>query len=234
MRQLVDLKQEITKHTARQLYIVTSDIKDNLVLIKKILHFHSDKPGKFLNIEHTVQQSELISVTSKPKKVHKDINTWQEIKKIMNPRTKRKTKSLSLKEIQNITYTYDTSEDESEEKNKEEIDNTPNAETVANNELEDPAPYLDVANIPDTSVELGNNTPDLTLLGLFLIKILMGGGFYKPIGGQLLTEEGPVFENKCPSNKVFSAMSLSSSTSGPPSTTKLKKLSSSRSFLGSD
>ena len=73
----------------------------------------------------------------------------------MNPCSKRKTKSLSLKEIQKITYTYDTSEDESEEEDKEEIDNTPNAETVANNELEDPAPILDIANIPDTSVELG-------------------------------------------------------------------------------
>ena len=47
-----------------------------------------------------------------------------------------------------------------EEENKEEINNTPNAETVADNGLEDPAPYLNVANIPDTSEEIGNNTSD--------------------------------------------------------------------------
>lgn len=158
--QLFYLKQEITKHTARQLYIVTSDIKDNLVLIKKILYFHSDKPGKFLNIEHTVKASDLIPITSKPKEVHNDINTWQEIWKIMNPCSKRKTKSLSLKEILKLTYTYDTSEDESEEEDKKEIDNTPNTETVTNNELEDPVPDLDMANIPDTNEELGNNMPD--------------------------------------------------------------------------
>ena len=75
----------------------------------------------------------------------------------MNPRSKRKTKSLS--ETQKITYTYDTSEDESEEENKEEINDTPNTETVADNGLEDPAPDLDVANIPDTIEELGDNTP---------------------------------------------------------------------------
>ena len=74
--QLVYLKQEITKHTARQLYIVMSDIKDNLVLIKKILHFHLDKPAKFLNLEHTVKPSDLIPITSKPKKVYNNINTW--------------------------------------------------------------------------------------------------------------------------------------------------------------
>ena len=38
----------------------------------------------------------------------------------MNPCSKRKTKSLSIKEIQKTTYTYDTCEDESEEEVSED------------------------------------------------------------------------------------------------------------------
>ena len=39
--QLVYLKQEVSKHATRHLYVVTSEPVDDLVCIKKILHFNS-------------------------------------------------------------------------------------------------------------------------------------------------------------------------------------------------
>merc|ERR1712240_1006400 len=38
--QLVYLKQEVSKYATRHLYIVTSEPENDLVCIKKILHFH--------------------------------------------------------------------------------------------------------------------------------------------------------------------------------------------------
>ena len=62
---------------------------------------------------------------------------WQEIKKIIKHCSKKKGKSSSLENIQKITYTYDTSEDESEEEHKKQIENVAVTKTVAN---EDPVP----------------------------------------------------------------------------------------------
>ena len=115
-----------------------SKTKDNLVLIKKILNFHSDKPGKYPNIEHTVKLTDLIPVTFKS---NGDLNDMDVLQKVKNYEIKLYTfkQNSFIKKTQKITYMYDTSDDESEEENKDEtdvVDNVPDAnlEVSANNE----------------------------------------------------------------------------------------------------
>ena len=87
--QLVYLKQEVSKHTARHLYIMMSKPENDLVCIKKILHFHSAKPGRYLNIEHTVKVTDLLPLTSCPDNFE-DIDVLQEVKKIILSKPKLK------------------------------------------------------------------------------------------------------------------------------------------------
>ena len=95
--QLVYLKQEVSKHTARHLYVIMSEPKNDLVCIKKILHFHSNKLGRYLNIEHTVKVTDLLPLTSYPDD-STEIDVLREVKNIItyNPKLTGNTR-LKLK-----------------------------------------------------------------------------------------------------------------------------------------
>ena len=92
--QLVYLKQEVSKHAKRHLYVMTSEPENDLVCIKKILHFHSAKPGRYLNIEHTVKVTDLLPLTSCPDN-SEDINVLQEVIKIISSKPKLKKNPCS-------------------------------------------------------------------------------------------------------------------------------------------
>ena len=85
---------------------------------KKILHFHSEKTGKYQNIEHAVKFTDLIPVpfNSKSSGALEGIDVFDEVKKIIKAKPKASKKNNPpQKNHFEITYTYDTSDDESEE-----------------------------------------------------------------------------------------------------------------------
>ena len=87
--------------------------------MKKILHFHSTKPSKYQNIEHTVKLTDLIPASSRnPRHDSDDIDVLEELKKIVKKVPKQKKKLIiPVKTNQNevIQYTYDSTDDEYEE-----------------------------------------------------------------------------------------------------------------------
>ena len=106
--QLAYLKEEITKHSTRQLYVVTSITNENLVLVKKILHFHSDKVGKYQNVEHAVKPTDLIPVIlhSKNSGDLKGLDVIEEVKQIMKAKPTVSVKNNVKNEFKSkITYT---------------------------------------------------------------------------------------------------------------------------------
>ena len=113
--QLVYLKEEITKLSTRPLYVVTSITSEGLVLVKKILHFHSDRTGKYQNIEHSVKFTDLIPATSNPNRetLH-SMEVLDEVKRIIKTKGHSNEKKTSpLKAVmKTILYSYDSSDDQ--------------------------------------------------------------------------------------------------------------------------
>ena len=79
--QLVYLKNELSKHSVRPLYIVTLVNNNQLVKIKKVLHFHSSKQGKYLNTEYDVKASDLIPASQPSKKEDCQLDVLDEVKR---------------------------------------------------------------------------------------------------------------------------------------------------------
>jgi len=84
--QLVYLKDELSKHSVRPLYIITSLIDSQLVKVKKILHFHSKRRGRYLNIEHDVKISDLIIASPNLGKIDDHLEILEEVKTILKPK----------------------------------------------------------------------------------------------------------------------------------------------------
>ena len=117
--QLAYLKEEQSKHSARPLYVVTSVTSDNLAYVKKVFYFHSTKPGKYQNVEHTVKLTDLIPASSgKARHDSDDIDVLEELRKVVKKVPKQKKKLIipvKTNQIEAIQYTYNSTEDECEE-----------------------------------------------------------------------------------------------------------------------
>ena len=93
----------------RPLYIVTLVNNNQLVKIKKVLHFHSSKQGKYLNTEYDVKASDLIPASQPSKKEDCQLDVLDEVKKILTEKPRKRKNIAGAKNL--ITYSYDSSDD---------------------------------------------------------------------------------------------------------------------------
>ena len=148
--QLVYLKDELSKHSVRPLYIITSLVDSQLVKVKKILHFHSKKKGRYLNIEHDVKISDLIIASPNLEKMDDHLEILTEVKNILKPKPKKKKARFNI--VNPVTYSYDSSDDSDENVSDNLLARSDSQSSVENNGDLDHTEYP-----PETDNDNGGN-----------------------------------------------------------------------------